>query len=162
MQALCPRRVASTKLRMVLGFQIWASKRSVVKTMKAKSVAWDSQVADIERPLIAASQLAAAGNRVTFKAQGGEIEHINSGRKMMLVKKGGIYVLRMWVAANDPNFPRPCEVGHASNRVLYPVRPEEQLTSKSSVEDGVRSGHARKNRVRTRERSVPESAAELA
>ena len=39
------------------------------------------QVADVERPLIAASQLAAAGHRVTFKAQGGEIEHIKSGRK---------------------------------------------------------------------------------
>ena len=65
------------------------------------------QIADVERPLIAASQLAAGGNRVTFKAQGGEIEHIKSGRKMMLVKKGKIYVLRMWVAANAPSFPRP-------------------------------------------------------
>ena len=55
------------------------------------------QVADVERPLIAASQLASAGNRVTFEAQGGEIEHIKSGR----------YVLRMWVAAKDPSFPGP-------------------------------------------------------
>ena len=29
------------------------------------------------------------GQRVTFKAQGGEMEHIKTGRKMMLVKKGG-------------------------------------------------------------------------
>ena len=64
------------------------------------------QVADIERPLIAASQLAAAGIRVTFKAQGGEIDHIKTGRTTMLVGRG-IHVLRMWVAANDPGFPGP-------------------------------------------------------
>ena len=63
------------------------------------------QVADVERPLIAVSQLAAAGNRLTFKAQDGEIEHSKSGRKMMLVNNGGIHVLRMWVAANVPSFP---------------------------------------------------------
>ena len=65
------------------------------------------QVADVERPLISASQLAAAGIRVTFKAQGGEIEHIKIGRKIMLVSKGGIYVLRMRIAANAPDFPGP-------------------------------------------------------
>ena len=31
--------------------------------------------------------MAAAGNGVIFKAQGGEIEHIKTGRKMTLVKK---------------------------------------------------------------------------
>ena len=70
--------------------------------MKAMSAVWD---ADVERPLIVPSQLAAAGNRVTCKAQGGEIEHIKTGRKMTLVRKGGIYVLRMRVAANAPGFP---------------------------------------------------------
>ena len=48
----------------------------------------------------------------------------------------------------------------ASNRVLYPVRPEEQSTSSSSAEDGVRSGTQEQGE--TRERIVPESAAELA
>ena len=37
------------------------------------------QIADVERSLIAASHLAAAGNRVTFKAQGGDIENIKTG-----------------------------------------------------------------------------------
>ena len=35
-------------------------------------------------------------NRVTFKAQGGEIENIKTGREMTLVRRGRSYVLRMW------------------------------------------------------------------
>ena len=53
-----------------------------------------------ERPLISASQLAAAGNRVRFR---GEIEHIKTGRKMTLVRGGGIYILRLRVAAKKVN-----------------------------------------------------------
>ena len=51
------------------------------------------------------------------------------------------------------------EVSDASNRVLYHVTPEEQLTSSSSVEGGVRSGTQEQGEIR--ERSVPELAAEL-
>ena len=92
---------------MALGFQIWASKKVRFHNDEGQVCGMGFQVADVERPLIAASQLAAAGNRVTFKAQGGVIKHIKTGRKMMLVKKGGIYVLQMWVAANAPSFPGP-------------------------------------------------------
>ena len=63
------------------------------------------QVVDVERSYILASHLAAAGNRVTFKAQGGEIEHIKTGRTH--VRKGGICVLRMWVAASAAGFTGP-------------------------------------------------------
>ena len=92
---------------MGLENQIGASKRFVSTVKKGYVRGMGFQVVDVERPLIAASQLAAAGNRVTFKAQGGEIEHSKTGRKMMFVKKGGIYVLQMWVAANAPSFPGP-------------------------------------------------------
>ena len=51
------------------------------------------QIADVERPLKAASRLAAAGNRAT--PHGGEIEKIKTGRKMPLARRGGIDVLRM-------------------------------------------------------------------
>ena len=41
----------------------------------------------VERSLIAASTLAAAGHLVRFRAQGGEIVDIKTGRKMPLVRK---------------------------------------------------------------------------
>jgi hypothetical protein len=55
------------------------------------------QIADVERPLIAVSHLSAAGNKVIFTKEGGEIVNIASGRKIKIQRKGGVYVLRMWV-----------------------------------------------------------------
>ena len=58
------------------------------------------QTAEMERPLVSASQLAAAGNRVVFSNRGGEIINEKSGKRTALHKRGGIYVLRMWIPAN--------------------------------------------------------------
>ena len=55
------------------------------------------QITDVERPLIAVSHLSAAGNRVIFTKTGGEIVNISSGKKINIQRKGGVYVLRMWV-----------------------------------------------------------------
>ena len=57
------------------------------------------QLADIERPLIAVSALAKAGNTVELHDKGGRIIH-HSGRTTHLERRGGTYVLRMWVAAD--------------------------------------------------------------
>ena len=59
------------------------------------------QTAEIERPLISASQLAASGNNVVFTKTGGTIVYEQSGKRTLLHKRGGIYVLRMWIPA-DP------------------------------------------------------------
>ena len=55
------------------------------------------QIAEIERPLISASALAANGNSVVFNRKGGAIIHDKTGRRTELHKRGGIYVLHMWV-----------------------------------------------------------------
>jgi hypothetical protein len=60
------------------------------------------QIADVERPLIAVSHLSAAGNRVVFTKTGGEIVNIASGKKIQIQRKGGVYVLRMWVPGPTP------------------------------------------------------------
>ena len=65
------------------------------------------QIADVERPLIAVSHLSAAGNKVIFTKPGGEIVNIASGKKIKIQRKGGVYVLRMWV-------PGPTTPGKAS------------------------------------------------
>ena len=65
------------------------------------------QIAEIERPLISASALAANGNSVVFNHKGGAIIHDKTGRRTELHKRGGIYVLHMWVREDpEPGFAR--------------------------------------------------------
>ena len=54
------------------------------------------QVADVERPLIAVSQLTAAGNHVHLEAKGGKVVNNKTGRTMALQRRGGVHILRMW------------------------------------------------------------------
>ena len=58
------------------------------------------QVADVERPLIAASHLTEAGNEVSLRKTGGVVKHIKTGKKINVQRRGGIYVLRMWISPN--------------------------------------------------------------
>ena len=62
------------------------------------------QLADIERPLIAVSALAKAGNVVELHAKGGRITH-HTGKVTNLERRGGTYVLRMWVPAEEAATP---------------------------------------------------------
>ena len=70
------------------------------------------QVADISRPLIAASHLADGGNIVQLGKKGGTIIHEKTGRRIAIQRRGGIYFLRMWISpprdeAAASVFPRP-------------------------------------------------------
>ena len=55
------------------------------------------QIADVERPLIAVSHLSEAGNEVVLKKHGGEVINEKSGKRIKLQRKGGVYIMRMWV-----------------------------------------------------------------
>jgi hypothetical protein len=66
------------------------------------------QVAEVERPLISATQLAASGNAVIIDGKGARIMNLKTKKVMHLVKRGGVYVLHMRVKANPaPGFPGP-------------------------------------------------------
>ena len=58
------------------------------------------QVAGVNRPLISVSRLAAAGCRVAFSEDGGEILHVSSGRRLPLVRRGRVYILELRVGAS--------------------------------------------------------------
>eukprot|EP00974_Lingulodinium_polyedra_P053107 5104357-Lingulodinium_polyedra.AAC.1 len=58
-------------------------------------MAW--QIADIERPILAVSHLSASGDKVVLEKDGGEIVREESGRKIQIQRKGGVYVMRMWI-----------------------------------------------------------------
>ena len=78
------------------------------KTDEGQAAGMMFQTFEIERQLISASQLAASGNSVVFNQQGGTIVHGKSGRGTVLHKRGGIYVLHMWVRENpEQGFARP-------------------------------------------------------
>jgi hypothetical protein len=61
------------------------------------------QVAEVEHALLSVAHLAAAGNRVELHDAGGTITHKATGKQMALVRRGGVYVLRLRVSG----FPRP-------------------------------------------------------
>ena len=63
------------------------------------------QLADIERPLIAVSSLAKAGNAVELTQDGGSITHQATGRVTGIERRGGTYALRMWVPADSTSSP---------------------------------------------------------
>ena len=54
-------------------------------------------VAEVDRPLISVSRLAAAGCKVTFLEDRGEILHVASGKRLPLVRREGVYVLELRV-----------------------------------------------------------------
>jgi hypothetical protein len=66
------------------------------------------QVAEVERPLISATQLAASGNSVIITGKGGKIVNDKTGKVMRLTRRGGVLVLKMRIPAESgPGFPGP-------------------------------------------------------
>ncbi len=72
------------------------------------------QVAELSRPLTAVSESCDNGNWVVFTPEGGFIWNLKTGGKTSFERRGGIYVLDLWVKDSDLNggnqssvFPRP-------------------------------------------------------
>ena len=69
------------------------------------------QMSDVDRCLLAVTELNDAGNDVVLSKHGGEIIHVASGKRVALQRKGGVYVVKMWIKNNDQttasDFPRP-------------------------------------------------------
>ena len=55
------------------------------------------QCANVAQPLIAASQLASAGNEIVLSKSHGLIKNVKTGKTTRLHRRGGLYILRMWV-----------------------------------------------------------------
>jgi hypothetical protein len=64
------------------------------------------QFADIERPLIAVAKVAAGGNVVELGEHGGTITHKKSGQVTKVHRRGGVYVLKMWVMPEPKDTPK--------------------------------------------------------
>ena len=55
------------------------------------------QVAEVEQPLLSVSHLTSAGNIVQFGDTDGNIVNRTTGRSIALERRGGVYIMKMWV-----------------------------------------------------------------
>ena len=63
------------------------------------------QVAEVEQPLLSVAHLAQAGNRVELGSTGGRIVSLSTGRSIALERRGGVYILRMYIADGAAQLP---------------------------------------------------------
>ncbi len=55
------------------------------------------QVAEVEQPLLSVSHLTSAGNIVQFGDTDGNIVNRTTGRAIALERRGGVYIMKMWI-----------------------------------------------------------------
>ena len=60
------------------------------------------QVAEVEQPLLSVAHLTAAGNKVELGANDGRIISLSTGWTIALEKRGGVYLLKMFLADGVP------------------------------------------------------------
>lgn len=63
-----------------------------------------AQIADVNKGLLSVAKVVKSGNRVVFEEGGSFIEDKETGERMWLEEKNGMYMLKMWV--RNPGFPR--------------------------------------------------------
>jgi hypothetical protein len=63
------------------------------------------QVAEVEQPLLSVAHLTAAGNRVELGHAAGRIVNLSTGRSIALERRGGVYILRMYIADDAAQLP---------------------------------------------------------
>jgi len=63
-----------------------------------------AQVAEVNKSLSSVAKVVRGGNRVVFDSEGSFIEDKETGERMWMEEKGGMYMLKMWV--KSPGFQR--------------------------------------------------------
>ena len=60
-----------------------------------------AQVCEVDKCLMSVSKVAKAGNRVVFEGNGGYIEDKETGERIWMVDKRGMYFIQIWVRRGD-------------------------------------------------------------
>ena len=70
------------------------------------------QVSDVQKPLAAVWRIVEKGNVVQFgpKEEDIFIQNVESRKKILMVRKGGSYVIEADYVAQEPGFPRQAEM----------------------------------------------------
>jgi hypothetical protein len=70
------------------------------------------QVAGVEQPLLSVAHLTSAGNRVELGHDSGRVVNLTTGRAIALERRGGVYIMRMFVSDGVAPAPAPfCRQG---------------------------------------------------
>ncbi len=56
------------------------------------------QVAEVEQPLLSVAHLTSAGNVVQLGDTAGSVVSLSTGRTIALQRRGGVYIMKMFVA----------------------------------------------------------------
>ncbi len=56
------------------------------------------QVAEVEQPLLSVAHLTSAGNLVQLGHSDGTVVNLSTGRTIKLERRGGVYIMRMFIA----------------------------------------------------------------
>ncbi len=65
------------------------------------------QVAEVEQPLLSVAHLTSAGNRVELGHDSGRVVNLTTGRAIALERRGGVYIMRMFIANGVAPSPAP-------------------------------------------------------
>ncbi len=65
------------------------------------------QVAEVDQPLLSVAHLTSAGNRVELGHASGRVVNLTTGRAIALERRGGVYIMRMFVANGVAPAPAP-------------------------------------------------------
>jgi hypothetical protein len=68
------------------------------RTAEGDRCAIPFQVAEVDQPLLSVAHLAAAGNRVELDHTKGRVVNLATGRSIALERRGGVYIMRMYLA----------------------------------------------------------------
>jgi hypothetical protein len=63
------------------------------------------QVAEVEQPLLSVAHLTSAGNMVQLGDTEGTVVNLATGRTIALERRGGVYIMRMFIADASPPLP---------------------------------------------------------
>jgi len=67
------------------------------------------QISDVDRILLAVTELNDAGNDVVLSRSGGEIANVATGKRIALQRRGGVYIVKMRIPCDEKQasvFPR--------------------------------------------------------
>ena len=61
------------------------------------------QIADVHKPLLSLSKVADMGFSSHLEKDGGYIQDDHTGEKILLQRRGNLYVMKLWVRSADPS-----------------------------------------------------------
>jgi hypothetical protein len=88
----------------------YGEKVATIRTEKEGDVmSLGFQVSDVSKPLLAVWRIAEKGNKIQFgpEEQDNFIENVKTGKRVMMKRKGGSYVIPAELVVEESGFPRP-------------------------------------------------------